>query len=170
MRQEKSEGKKRVFKDWYGENSTEVNAKKKKRYASDGDYANQARGRVREKYREDNNILADGSRVVRMNNGLEYVAYKLSYVGDMLGLNNNTLRGYFQRGYLPTNEFDNTKLKLITIDQIPLIEKFLKVIEGTVKVAGAKGLVRAQTYINNHWRDRRESKKIIAKERQERKA
>lgn len=147
----------RTFKDWYEENKDDLNEAKAKRYKTDPNYKEAAKDRVHKKYREEHGIFEDGSRVVTLE-GQEYVAFKLSDAADKLGININTLRGYFQRGYLPFVHFDNTRLKLVTVDQIPLIERFLKALETLPARAAADKVAK---YINNHWRDRNGSKKII---------
>lgn len=149
----------RTFKDWYGENKDSLNSKKKDRYESDPAYKKAAKERVHQKYRDDHGIFSDGTRLVHLD-GEPHAAYKLSDAADKLGINLNTLRGYFQRGYLPMVYFDNTRLKLVTVDQIPLIQRFLKATKiHSVRTAAIKN----EKYIGNHWRDRNGSKKIISK-------
>jgi hypothetical protein len=147
----------RTFKDWYAENKKKLNAAKKKRYENDPAYKKAAKERVHQKYREEKGIFEDGSRIVYLD-GEQYLAYKLSDASDFLGININTLRGYFQREYLPLIYFDDSRLKLVTVDQLPLIQRFLTAMETLPAREAAK---KTAKYIGNHWRDRNASKKAI---------
>lgn len=157
-KREQSKGR-RTFKDWYDENKKKLNAKKKERYENDPKYKDAARQRVRDKYNAENRIFEDGSRVVTID-GVEYVAYKLSDAAEMLEINLNTLRGYFQRGYLPLIHFDDTQLKLVTVEQLRLIKRFIDATEDLTPMQAAE---KHSKYINKHWRDSHGSKKIINK-------
>lgn len=147
----------RTFKDWYAENKDGLNAAKKKRYKNDPAYKEAAKNRVHEQYREAHGIFEDGSRIVYLD-GDQYVAYKLSDASEILGININTLRGYFQREYLPMTYFDDSRLKLVTVDQLPLIQRFLTAME---KLPAREAAKKTAKYIGNHWRDRNASKKAI---------
>lgn len=147
----------RTFKDWYEENKKDLNKKKKERYENDPEYKEAAKERVHQKYREEHGIFEDGSRIVYLD-GEQYVAYKLSDAAHQLGININTLRGYFHREYLPMIYFDDTRLKLVTVDQLPLIQRFLTAME---KLPAREAAQKHAKYINNHWRDRNVSKKTI---------
>lgn len=150
---------KRTFKDWYEENKKKLNAQKKVRYEKDPNYRDAARERVRQKYMEENNIFEDGSRIVHLD-GVAHVAYKLSDAADMVEVNINTLRGYFQRGYLPLIHFDDTRLKLITVDQFKLLQRF---VDATETMSPMEAHKKHGAYIKKHWRNNNGSKKIISK-------
>lgn len=153
----KTSKKKRVFKDWYGENSQALNKRKQKRYKDDTEYREIAKARVRDKYMEENKIFPDGSRLVRSKR-IKYVAIKLSEAAAKLGININTLRGYYHRKYFPVFAFDDTKLKLVTIDQLPVLAKFLE----TAALDGAAATaISMKKYLVKNWRNRSDSKKII---------
>jgi len=149
---------KRTFKDWYDEHADDLNAQKAQRYADDPKYRNKALKRVRDKFRKDHFILDDGSRVVFLN-GVPYVADKISAASARMGINNNTLRGYYHNGYLPMLYFDNVTLKLITVDQVPFIKEFVTRCETESVADVAKDM---REYLLKHWRDRGESEKIIS--------
>jgi hypothetical protein len=153
--------KKRVFKDWYGENKDDLNAKKKKRYDTDPAYKEAAKAAVRDKYRAEHGIFEDGSRIVKVN-GVRFVAYKLTEAAAILNMNINTLRGYMNRGYFPVMDFDETKLKMITVDQIPLVEEFLT---ASFEHGAAKTAVSMKKYLKTNWRQRNGSKEIINQKR-----
>lgn len=153
--------KKRVFKDWYGENKDDLNAKKKKRYETDPAYKEAAKSAVRDKYKAEHGIFDDGSRIVKVN-GVRFVAYKLTEAASILGMNINTLRGYMNRGYFPVMEFDDTHLKMITVDQMPLVREFL---DAAFNDGAAKTAVSMKKYLKSNWRQRNGSKEIINQKR-----
>ncbi len=157
----KTSKKKRVFKDWYKENANDLNKQKKKRYAKDSEYREAGKARVRDKYMEENNIFPDGSRLVK-SKGTRYVAIKLSEAADKLGLNLNTLRGYYHRKYFPVFVFDDTKLKLVTIDQLPVLARFLETAAEDGAAATAKSMKK---YLVKNWRNRDASKEVINQKR-----
>lgn len=153
----KTAKKKRVFKDWYKENAKDLNKQKKKRYAKDTAYREAGKARVRDKYMEDNAIFPDGSRLVK-SKGVRYVAIKLSEAADKLGVNLNTLRGYYHRKYFPTFVFDDTKLKLVTIDQLSVLARFL---ETASEDGAAATAISMKKYLVKNWRNRDASKEVI---------
>jgi len=153
----KTSKKKRVFKDWYKENAKDINKRKKKRYADDPAYKAAAKLRVQDKYKEENGIFSDGSRLVKSKK-VKYVVIKLSEAADKLGININTLRGYYHREYFPAFTFDDTKLKLVTIDQLPLLVEFVKAAEEDGAAATAKNMKK---FLKSNWRNRSASKEII---------
>ena len=153
----KTSKKKRVFKDWYGENSQALNKRKQKRYRDDTEYRDIAKSRVRDKYMEENKIFPDGSRLVKSKR-VKYVAIKLSEAADKLGININTLRGYYHRKYFPVFAFDDTKLKLVTIDQLPVLARFL---ETAAEDGAAATAISMKKYLVKNWRNRDASKEVI---------
>lgn len=157
----KTSKKKRVFKDWYGENKGELNRRKKKRYADDPEYREAGKARVRDKYMEENQIFPDGSRLVKSKR-VKYVAIKLSEAAEKLGINLNTLRGYYHRKYFPVFVFDDTKLKLVTIDQLPLLARFVEV---AAEDGAAATAISMKKFLKTNWRNRSASKEIINQER-----
>lgn len=157
----KTSKKKRVFKDWYGENAKALNKQKKKRYADDTEYREAGKARVRDKYMEENNIFPDGSRLVK-SKGVRYVAIKLSEAADKLGINLNTLRGYYHRKYFPVFVFDDTKLKLVTVDQVPLLARFVEV---AAEDGAAATAISMKKFLKTNWRNRSASKETINQER-----
>ena len=153
--------KKRTFKDWYVENKIPITKAKTERYKKDPAYRAAGKARVRDKYNEEHGIFEDGSRIVKVN-GVRFVAYKLTDAAKKLGMNINTLRGYMNRNYFPAMVFDDTKLKMITVDQIPLIERF---IEAAAEDGAAKTAVNMKTFLKKNWRQRNGSKEIINQEK-----
>jgi hypothetical protein len=149
--------KKRTFKDWYGENQQKVIDAKRARYENDPAYRAAGKARVRDKYNEEHQIFEDGSRVVTVK-GVRFVAFKLTEAATLLEMNINTLRGYINRNYFPEMVFDDTKLKMITVDQIPLIGEFL---EAAVDDGASKTAVNMKAYLKKNWRARNGSKEII---------
>lgn len=157
----KTSKKKRVFKDWYGENKDKLNKRKKKRYADDPEYRETAKARVRDTYMEENNIFPDGSRLAK-SKGVGFVVIKLSEAADKLGINLNTLRGYYHRKYFPVFAFDDTKLKLVTVDQLPVLERF---VEAASEDGAAATAINMKKFLKSNWRNRSVSKEIINQKR-----
>ena len=157
----KTSKQKRVFKDWYAENADALNKQKKKRYAKDSAYREAGKSRVKDKYKEDHNIFPDGSRLVKSKR-IKYVAIKLSEAAEKLGVNLNTLRGYYHRKYFPVFVFDDTKLKLVTIDQLSVLARFL---ETAAEDGAAATAISMKTFLKKNWRNRDASKEIINQKR-----
>jgi len=153
--------KKRTFKDWYGENKKTVTKAKTDRYKKDPAYREAGKSRVRDQYAAEHQIFEDGSRVVKVN-GVRFVAFKLTDAATRLSMNINTLRGYINRNYFPEMVFDDTQLKMITVDQIPLIESFL---EAAAEDGAAKTAVNMKIFLKKNWRTRNGSKEIINQKR-----
>ena len=153
----KTSKKKRVFKDWYEENADALNKQKKKRYAKDSAYREAGKSRVRDKYKDDHNIFPDGSRLVKSKR-VKYVAIKLSEAADKLGINLNTLSGYYHRKYFPVFVFDDTKLKLVTVDQLSLLQRFVEVAAEDGAASASKSMKK---FLKKNWRNRSASKEII---------
>ncbi len=160
MREEASKPR-RTFDDWYGENADEVKAKKKARYANDGDYRRKAKARSRQQYREANGILKNDSRIVRVN-GARYVAWRVAEAATILKIHAALLRSYFSQGFLPEMKFDGTNLRMVTVEQITLIRHFLKEAK---KIGATKAASKLNNHLIKHWRDRDGSKEVIRQEK-----
>ncbi len=145
------------FADYYEEHGAELNKKKKKKYRDDPKYRESLKERVRDQHRKENGILENGSRIAKSGR-VRFVGWKLGDAANILGINSNTLRGYFHNGHLPHMDFEDTRLRLVTVDQIPLIYEFLARVN---KVGLAEAAKQFGPTLKQHWRDRDGSKEII---------
>ena len=161
-----SKGKKgktrKDFKTWYEENGEELNESRVKRYETDSDYRSKAVEASRKVYREKNNILSDGSRIL-VSEGEEFVCLKITMAAEILGVPRQSILRYMSLGFLPSMEFDGTKIKFVTTDQIPLLVEFFNSVgeSGSRKWAVQKVAQELKEHLINNWRNRNDSEKII---------
>lgn len=151
----------RKFGDWYEENKEALSKKRKKKYKEDKQYRESIKDRTNETYRKEHGILGDDMRIVT-SDGEQFVAYKLGDAAEMLGTNITTLRWYSTAGYIPPFKLDGSPMRVITVDQLPLLEKFFDKVD-TEAVSSVH--LKMGNYLIKNWRKRNVSKKIISKEK-----
>lgn len=153
----------KTFKTWYGDNADELNQKRSDRYKNDPEYRERMVALSQEGYNRRNGILPNGERLL-VSEGETFACWKLSEVSNMLGLPRQNILRYINSGFFPTMKFDGTKMQFITVDQVPLLKKFIKAVgkTGSHKWAVKEVADSMSDYFNDNWRNRDGSQKIIA--------
>ena len=158
----KRESQTKAFSEWYEKNKVTLNKRRKAKYKKDKEYRESVKSNTDKRYKERNGILEDGLRIIKSSNRT-FVVHKLTDAADLLDVNIHTLRWYITSGYLPKFKVDNSTMRVITIDQMPLVAEFLKRIEtesvGTVSL-------EMKPYLKKHWRDRHGSKEEISNQKE----
>ncbi len=157
--------KKKTWASWYKENREALNESRADRYANDPKYREAAIERSREDYRKKHNILSNGMQVL-WSEGETFVCIRLSKAAEFLGTDKQTILRYMNLGYLPNMVFEQNQLKFITVDQMPIVQKFFEKINNTPVRRGyvAEIAEKMKPQLEKRWRKRSESQKIIAKE------
>ena len=157
--------KKWTWASWYADNKERLNKQRADRYEKDPEYREAAINRSRADYRKKNNILSNGMQVL-ISEGEEFVGIRISEAAEILGTDKQTILRYMSLGYLPSMEFENTQLKFITVDQMPIVEKFFERVASTPVRKGyvAEIAAKMKPQLEKKWRKRSDSQKIIAKE------
>ncbi len=163
------EKKKKTFGSWYDEKGGELNTARSERYGKDPDYRKKVIAASRKSYREKHRILASGYRVLTSEKD-EFVCLKISQAAEELGVPRQSILRYLNLGYFPSMVFEGTKIKFITVDQVPLLKKFF---DAATESESHRGSIQAiageqSDSLNDNWRSRDESEKIILKEKQRR--
>lgn len=155
----------KTFGTWYEDNAEGLNKNRSDRYKLDPTYRQAVVAASRVAYNKRRGILATGERLL-VSNGETFACWKLSRVSEMLGFPRQSILRYINLGLIPEMKFDDTNMQFITVDQIPLLKKFLKAVE---KSGSHKGSVKEVAdklcdYLNENWRNRDGSEKIIAQQ------
>ena len=154
-------GKHKTFDDWYKENKDQLNEKKRQKYKKDKEYRESIRSLSNEKYKKTKRIISDIYRITYWN-GVSHVAVKVSVAAKILNVNLNTLRSYFDKGYIPIFLPDVDKgLRVVTVDQLELLKKYIKRIAETSLAVAYKEMY---SELLDNWENNSGSKKIINKE------
>lgn len=153
---------KRTYGDWYGEKGEKLNASRAERYKGDPDYRKSVVSHARKAYRKKNGILDTGDTLL-VSEGEEFVGLKITKVSEILKVDRQSILRNISLGYLPDMKFDNTKLKFITVDQLPILRKFFRAVqkEGSYKGSVQRVAEKMHDEIQSKWRRRDGSQKII---------
>lgn len=153
----------KTFKTWYGDNADALNKQRSDRYKNDPEYREKMVALAQAGYNKRNGILPNGERLL-VSEGETFACWKLSKVSDILGLPRQNILRYINSGFFPAMNFDGTKMQFITVDQIPLLKKFLKEVgmAGSHKWAVKEVADKMSDYLNDNWRNRNGSQKLIA--------
>ena len=116
--------KNKTFKDWYAENKDLLSKKRRTKYQDDKDYREDKKRRRILDYRATRGINEDGTRTLSRN-GKTYTVIKVSDLARKIGIKPITLRGYFDRAYLPTWHYDDSKLRYVTMGQVEVVIDFV---------------------------------------------
>jgi len=111
-----------AYRKWYAKHKAEFNRKRAEKYAAD-EGLRQAAQRKQQLYRETKPREVASGQHFRMVKGHQVEVFRIGSVSEMIGRNEQTIRSWERKGYIPKPTIKSTH-RFYTTKQVQLLREF----------------------------------------------